>query len=116
METQIEAGERRAFMAHVAEDFRGQRGAMTRDELQAYVVLQFTRYKSLEARLMPITVNEISEGEARADFRALLTGGPNWIPERGQLYQITTHWRLDGDDWMLIAAWWEPIPIGELID
>jgi hypothetical protein len=116
METEIEAGERLNFMRHVAADFRGQGGAMSRDELRAYVVLQFNRYKNLEARLFPITVAEIDERQATADFKALLTGGPNWIPEDGQLYQIRTHWRLEDDTWLLVAAYWEPAPLGDLIE
>ncbi len=113
MEAQIEAGERLNFLAHIAEDFRGQGGPMNRDQLRAYVVLQFKRYQNLNARLFPITVQEISAREARADFRALLTGGPNWIPEDGQIYQIVTYWRLDGDDWLLTAADWEPVSLGQ---
>ncbi len=113
MEAKIEAGERLNFMTHIAEDFRGQGGAMDRDQLRAYVVLQFRRYKNLSARLFPINVQEISETEATADFRALVTGGPSWFPEDGQLYRFDTHWRLDGDDWLLVAASWEPAALGE---
>ena len=32
MDAQIEAGERRAFMQHIADDFTAQEGRMTRDE------------------------------------------------------------------------------------
>ena len=116
MEAEIEAGERLAFMSHVSEDFRGQGGAMGRDQLRAYIVLQSNRYKNLEARLFPISVKEISATEAAAEFKALLTGGPGWIPEDGQLYQISTHWRLEDDDWRLVSAYWEPAPLGDLID
>ena len=108
MEASIEARERGRFMAHVAEDFLGQGGAMNRQQLRAYMVLQLRRFDDIEARLMPITVTEISDQEARADFRALLTGGAGWLPESGQLYRITTHWRLKNGDWLLIAARWEP--------
>ncbi len=115
MEAQIEAGERRRFMQHVAEDFRGQGGGMNRDQLRAYIVLQFNRYQDLDARIFPVTVTEISALEATADFRALLTGGAGWLPEDGQLFQINTHWRLEGGDWMLAAASWKPIAIGEAL-
>lgn len=111
MESQIEGGERLNFMAHIAEDFRGQGGAMNRDELRAYVVLQFNRYKDLSARLLPITVQEITGTEARADFRALLTGGPGWIPEDGQFYEFVTYWRLEDGEWLLVAADWEPVQL-----
>jgi len=116
MEAEIEAGERLNFMRHVSVDFRGRGGAMSREELRAYVVLQFNRYKNLQARLFPITVSEVSEREATADFKALVSGGPNWIPEDGQLYDMKTHWRLEDDQWLLVAAYWEPVPLGDLID
>lgn len=106
MEEEIEAGERLNFISHVADDFRGQGGAMNREQLRAYIVLQYGRYESVEARILPITVREISETEASAEFRALLTGGPDWIPEDGGLYRIETLWRLEGDEWLLTAADW----------
>lgn len=107
MEAEIEAGERLNFIRHVAEDFRGQGGSMNREQLRAFVILQFRRYENLQARLMPITVQEISETEARADFRALVTGGANWFPEDGQLYRIETFWRLEDGEWLLTAADWQ---------
>ena len=54
MKATIEAGERRAFMDHVSEDFIGQNGVMTRDQLRGYVILQLNRYKRLKGRLFPI--------------------------------------------------------------
>jgi hypothetical protein len=116
MEAQLEDGERRRFMTNFSEDFRAQNGQMTRDQLRAYVVLQLNRYKKLEARLFPITVQQVSESEVTAKFNALVTGGPGWIPEDGQLYEFNTHWRLVGDEWLLTAAQWEPIAVGELMN
>lgn len=114
MEAQIENRERLNFMSHVAEDFRGQGGRVDHDQLRALVVFQLSRYQNLDARLFPITVQEIGDREATAEFRALLTGGAGWLPEKGQLYRIRTHWRLDDGDWMLVAAWWDPVSIAEL--
>lgn len=116
MEAELEGGERLNFMSHISDNFRGQGGSMNRQDLRAYVVLQFNRYKNLEARLLPITVTEVNEYEATAQFRALLTGGANWIPENGQLYEFRTNWRLEDGDWMLAAAYWEPVAVGDLLD
>lgn len=109
MEARIEAGERRAFLAHIAEDFSGQNGAMTREQARAIVVFQLNRHKSLQVQLFPIRVAEQGENLATAKFRALVTGGPGWIPEQGQLFEFETGWRLDGGDWMLVSASWEPV-------
>ena len=115
MEKHIEAGERRAFLDYVSEDFSGQHGAMNRDQLRAYVILQLRRYQKLEGRLLPIEVEDLGEGRATAWFRALVTGGPGWLPESGQMFEFETHWRQDGGDWLLTAANWEPIGLEEVL-
>lgn len=115
METKIEAGERRAFMTHIAEGFSAQDGRMNREQVRALVVFQLNRHKQLQARLLPISVARLGEAEARAEFRALVTGGPGWIPERGQVYDFDTRWILDGDDWLLLSADWEPVPLDEVL-
>jgi hypothetical protein len=116
MEEKIEAGERRPFMAHVSEDFLGQGGRMTRDQVRALVIMQLNRHKRLQARLFPIRVVETGEMTASAGFRALVTGGPGWIPDSGQVYEFETRWRLDGDEWLLEAADWEPVPLDEALE
>ena len=116
MEARIEEGARLNFMSHFAEDFRGQGGRMNRDQLRAFVVLQLRRYEKLNARLLPITAQEIGDREATAEFRVLLTGGSGWLPESGQMYRIRTHWRLDDGDWLVVAAWWEPLQLSDLDD
>lgn len=115
MEEKIESGERRAFMQYIADDFSAQDGQMNRDQVRALVVFQLNRHKQLEARLLPIKVDETGIGQARAVFRALITGGPGWIPDSGQVYEFTTQWRQDGDDWLLLSANWDPVPLDEVI-
>ena len=116
IEAQIEEGERRRFLDNIAEDFRGRNGRMNRQQLHAFVVLQLTRYKELNARLFPINVQTIGDAEASATFKALITGGSGLIPDNGQLYEFTTHWRKDDEEWMVVAADWEPTSMGELLD
>lgn len=115
MEAKIEAGERRAFMAHIAEGFSAQDGRMNREQVRALVVFQLNRYKQLQGRLFPISVGVIDENHARAEFRALVTGGPNWIPENGQLYDFDTRWVLEDGEWLLKSANWEPVPLDEVL-
>ena len=116
MEERIEAGERRAFMTHIGENFTAQNGQMNRDQVRALVVFQLNRYERLQAQLFPISVTETAPGSARAEFRALVTGGPNWIPDSGQVYDFLTEWELDGDEWMLIRADWKPVPLDEVLE
>jgi len=114
MEAEIEAGERRPFMAHISEDFRGQDGALNREQVQALMIMQLNRYQRLQGQLFPILVVETGEGAATAHFRALVTGGPNWIPESGQVFDFETEWRRIDDEWLLHAANWDPAPLEDV--
>jgi len=115
METRIEAGERRPFMSHITEDFNGQNGLLNRAELQRFVLLQLNRHQRLHAQLMPIHVSETGDGTAAANFKALITGGPNWIPDSGQIYEFETHWIKQDDEWMLQRANWTPTPLEKVL-
>ena len=115
MEAHIEAGERRPFMDYVAEDFRGQGGSLNREQLRALMIMQLNRYQKLQGQLFPIRVEETGEGTATASFRALVTGGPRWIPESGQFFEFETQWRRDNGDWQVIAADWTPVPLEEAL-
>jgi len=111
METRIENAERRPFMSHVAENFNGQNGLLNRAELQRFVILQLNKHQRLHAQLMPIHVSETGENTASANFRALITGGRNWIPDSGQIYDFETHWIRQDDEWLLLSANWTPTPL-----
>jgi hypothetical protein len=115
MEKHIEAGERLAFMNYISEDFSGQSGAMNRDQLRAYVILQYKRYQRLQGQLLPIDVEDRGDGQAAAWFRAVVTGGPGWIPESGQVFEFETYWRQDGGDWLLTTANWTPVALEEAL-
>ena len=108
MESHAEAGERRPFMNMVSDDFVGQNG-MGRDEFRGFFVMQLNRYQALRANIGAITVEHREGDRARAEFRALVTGGRGFIPENGQVYDITTLWVLEDDEWMLVGARWEAV-------
>jgi hypothetical protein len=116
MEARIEASERRPFMEHVAAEFTGQQEAMTRDQLNALVLYQLHRHQKLRAQLFPIQVIALKPEEAEARFRALVTGGPGWLPESGQVYEIETRWLRQDDEWRLISAHWKPVQIENMTD
>lgn len=114
MEAKIEAGESRRFMQYVAEDFSGQEGAMTRQQIHALVLFQLKRYERLNAQLLPISVTPEGDNAAVAQFRALVTGGADWIPESGQVYEFDTRWLRQDDEWLLQAATWRPVPLDQV--
>jgi len=115
MEARIEAGERRPFMEHVAANFTGQQEALTKDQLNAFVLLQLHRHQRLHAQLLPIQVIAFGPEEAEARFRALVTGGAGWLPESGQVYEVETRWQRQDDEWLLTSARWKPVLIEEAI-
>ncbi len=109
MEVRIENGELRSFMSHIAEDFNGQKGRLDYRQLRALVIYQLNRHQRLHAQLFPINVNETGEDTASAEFRALISGGPGWIPDQGQLYNFETLWQYRSGEWELISASWKPV-------
>jgi hypothetical protein len=115
METRIENGERRAFMSHVSAEFNGQNGQLNHAQLRAMVILQLNRHQRLHAQLFPIRVKETATDSATAEFRALITGGPRWLPESGQVFAFDTQWRKQDGDWLLHAATWTPVPLEEVL-
>jgi hypothetical protein len=115
MESRIEAGERRPFMEHVSDEFIGQWDTMNRDQLNAFILFQLHRHERVHAQLLPIHVTEVSAGMADAHFRALLTGGPGNLPDSGRLYEISTRWRKQEDEWMLISASWTPVDLEDVL-
>ncbi|MBT8040558.1 MAG: hypothetical protein HKO85_10135 [Xanthomonadales bacterium] len=116
MEARIEAGERREFMEFIADDFSAQNERMNRDQVRALVVFQLRRYERLNGQLFPISVTETAPDTAEARFRALITGGPGWIPDSGQVYDFETWWRFEDGDWLLTSANWDEVPLDEVLD
>jgi hypothetical protein len=108
MEARIEEGERRPFMAHVAEDFVGQNGAMTVQQLNAMVLFQLHRNQRVRAQLLPIHVTSDGPDRAEARFDALITSGPGLIPDQGQKFEFLTLWQRREDEWLLVGASWQP--------
>lgn len=111
METLAEEGQRGAFMEKVADQFSGQGGTLSREEFRNYLLLQWNRNQRIYAQLFTIEVQNQGPAHASAQFRALLTGGRGLIPERGQLYSITTTWVAQDDEWLLSSATWEPVDV-----
>lgn len=109
MESAGEAGERAAFMDFVADGFEAQGQSMTRDDFRRFMFFQFSQRRRIQAQLFPVTVEERGPNLAAARFNALVTGGGGLIPDEGQLFAIETEWILDGGDWMLWRADWQPV-------
>jgi hypothetical protein len=113
MEVAAENGEHFEFMGYVADSFKGQRGSMTRRDFHRFMIFQINQHRRLHAQLFPIRVQETFEGQASAQFNVLVTGGPGLLPDSGQLFEVKTHWILDGGDWLLSDADWVPLQLSD---
>jgi hypothetical protein len=116
MESSIESGERRPFIAHIDKNFTGQDAVMTRDQLNALILYQLNRHERVQAQFMPIHITPTQPGEAEAHFDVLLTGGPGWLPDSGQVFSFVTRWHQEGDEWLLRSAHWKPVTIDPLTE
>ena len=95
------------FFKYFAEDFSGSDG-LDRDSFRRYVQLIWLQHKDIGVQMGPLDVKLI-EDRATVNFTVALSGGQGLIPDQGQIYQVQTGWRLEGDEWQLISATWKPI-------
>ena len=106
MEEAAEHNDADALFDHIADDFAGSQG-MDRDAFRRYVLVMGLRNQSIGVNLGPLDV-KLFDDRASVAFTVALTGGPGWLPDRAQVYDVTTGWRLQDDDWKLISASWKP--------
>ena len=95
-------------MAGVAADFIGN-DTLDRAGLDRLLRAQLLLNARVGARTGPLRV-EMGQGDtATVRFSVLLTGGDGrFLPERGQLQQVTSHWRQVDGQWQLYGASWSP--------
>lgn len=106
MEDAVEARDSTALVEHFADDFAGP-GGMDKERFRRYLALIWLRNREVGVTLGPLEVELVGTDRARVGFTAAARGGGSWLPERAEVYQVDTGWRLEGDDWKLISADWE---------
>jgi len=95
------------LMDSVADDFVGQDG-MDQKQLRQYLTVISLQNWQVGTTLGPLKV-EITGDRARVAFTLAASGGAGgWMPDRAQVYDVETGWRLEGNDWKLISATWKP--------
>jgi hypothetical protein len=106
MQTALESGNPRDFMANVSPDFVGQDGSVDHDGLHNILRAEVLRNDKIGITLGPIDV-DIQGDRATTHVLATLTGGPGGLlPERGAIYTITSGWKLQGGNWRCNNAQW----------
>lgn len=113
MEEAAEQGEHFEFMGFVSETFSAQYDSMDRRAFHRFMIFQINQNRRLHAQFFPINVQETGDGQASARFNLLVTGGSGLLPESGQLFNVETHWVLEGSDWMLAKADWK---VAQMVD
>lgn len=106
MQEAAEARDSAGLVEHFAEDFAGP-GGMDRERFRRYLALIWLRNREVGVTLGPLEVELVGTDRARVNFTAAARGGASWLPERAEVYKVSTGWRLEGDDWLLISADWE---------
>ena len=92
----------------LAEDFVGNDGLDRRGARQLAAGV-FLRHRDVSATLGPVQVELRGREDAIARFTVLAAGGSGGVlPERGQVYEVETGWRLQDGEWRLLNASWEP--------
>ena len=94
-------------MNSVAEDFVGSEG-MDHEQLRQYLTVIGLQNRQLGTTLGPLQIELVGD-RARVGFTLAASGGAGgWLPDRAQVYDVETGWRLEGNDWKLISANWSP--------
>lgn len=106
MREAIQNHDKNGFMQHVAPRYRGQYHG-NRPVLERFVIKQLKSNKNIYIYMADTSI-EIKDGIAKVIFYAGTAGGPDQVPERGQLYKVQTNWKQFSGIWQLTHARWRP--------
>ena len=83
----------------------GRHGELGKEQAGRMLTATFFRHRNISVVLtnIQVTADSIREDRASATFNTLVTGGSGGrLPDRAQLYRISSDWQYDGD-WKLVA-------------
>jgi hypothetical protein len=106
LEAAIEQHDTSSLQDAIASDFIGPDG-LDRDGARRMAQLMFLRYRDVRVTLGPLHV-ELAQEHATIRCTAAITSGAGFLPENGQVYDVETGWRLEGGEWRLVNAHWQP--------
>ena len=106
MHKAVEAREMGPLSEGIAPDFIGP-GGMDRQAARRLAQVVFLQNRDIGMTMGPLDV-ALREGGATVRFTVAMTGGSGgMLPTSGQVYDVRTDWRQDGDEWKLVAAEWD---------
>jgi hypothetical protein len=106
MQAAGEQHETSKVMDSVAEDFAGPDG-MDRRQLQMFLVGVSMQNRELGTTIGPLDIKIIGDRATVAFTLGASGGSGGLLPDRAQVYQMETGWRMEGSDWKLISAEWK---------
>ncbi|MEM1081102.1 MAG: hypothetical protein AAGH65_05925 [Pseudomonadota bacterium] len=107
MSQALEEDHVRDFMRPIAEDFVAGNGGLNRNAVMLLVRRERLARQEVNIQRLNTDVEILTADRATANFQAIATGGTGLIPDEGQLWNVETGWRKQGDDWQMISASWE---------
>ena len=101
----LQRGDAASMDDWLAEDFIGP-GGLDRDSARRLAQVMHLRHRNIGVALGPMQV-QLHPGHATVEFTAVLTGGSGgFLPDSGRLFNVTTGWRMDANQWQLTSAQW----------
>ena len=94
-----------ALSALLTDDFDGNSGAMTQQDVANPLRLARLRGETLHAVLGPVDVEKRGERYV-ANFTVTLTSGGKVFPAQLGVYKVEAAWRKDGREWRCYEATW----------
>jgi ketosteroid isomerase-like protein len=101
----VEQADASALIAQLTDDFDGNKGAMTRQDVANPLRLARLRGETLHAVVGPVDVQKRGERYV-ADFTVTLTSGGKVLPAQLGVYKVEAAWRKDGREWRCYEATW----------
>ncbi len=108
MQQALEDGRPADFLEGVSEDFTGQDGYLDQQKLGLY--LRGLRLRNQSIGITVLSTDVTMQGDrATVVTTALATAGSgSLLPEQAEAWRVTSGWRLEGGDWVVYNARWEP--------
>ena len=103
MEEAVETKKPGDFIAHVTDDFSGDRGQFDRQSLRGFLAAQMMRKESIGVTLGPLDVKMHGE-RATVRVDVLLTGAEGVIPNSADHLDIESGWKLVDGEWQCYVA------------
>jgi len=101
----LQRGDAASLDDWLAEDFIGS-GGLDRDGARRLAQVMQLRHRNIDVALGPMQVR-LQPAHATVEFTAVITGGSGGLlPDSGQLFNVTTGWRMDANQWRLTSAQW----------